>query len=392
MMAWRSFGTWSVVCATLASCLEWNAREANALSSCPCAHMSLCLPVSRTPAFEVFAFSPSVNSTNWHYYDFDTLTTIAWNLDKELLCHAHAHDVKIVVQHNFDDVHMLCDQAARADWIEATYNSIVDNYADGVNIDTEVAMSGATAKCQTLLVKELRARLVASKFTRHAQISFDVPWAPHGIDQRYYDWVGLATHADLLFVMSYDMRSQIYYQCIAGANSPLALVKQGLEEYIVAYDIAPRKLVLGLPWYAYKYPCKPHDQPGYKSARPICHIPPVPFRGAPCSDAAGSQVDYKQVQMYLSDPDSVHGWDPMSQSPFLMVHTPNATWQIWYDNVTSLGVKYQMARELDLRGVGMWHVDALDYSGKDDPVASTLAMWQALRKAVPVAPVYKSID
>ncbi|RHZ15776.1 hypothetical protein DYB26_014288 [Aphanomyces astaci] len=75
-----------------------------------------------------------------------------------------------------------------------------------------------------------------------------------------------------------------------------------------------------------------------------------------------------------------------------MVHTPNATWQIWYDNVTSLGVKYQMARELDLRGVGMWHVDALDYSGKDDPVASTLAMWQALRKAVPVAPVYKSID
>ncbi|RHZ40680.1 hypothetical protein DYB26_016131 [Aphanomyces astaci] len=289
MMAWRSFGTWSVVCATLASSLEWNAREANALSSCPCAHLSLCLPVSRTPAFEVFAFSPSVNSTNWHYYDFDTLTTIAWNLDKELLCYAHAHDVKIVVQHNFDDVHMLCDQAARADWIEATYNSIVDNYADGVNIDTEVAMSGATAKCQTLLVKELRARLVASKFTRHAQAS-------------------------------------------------------------------------------------------------------VPFRGAPCSDAAGSQVDYKQVQMYLSDPDSVHGWDPMSQSPFLMVHTPNATWQIWYDNVTSLGVKYQMARELDLRGVGMWHVDALDYSGKDDPVASTLAMWQALRKAVPVAPVYKSID
>ena len=64
------------------------------------------------------------------------------------------------------------------------------------------------------------------------------------------------------------MRSQIYYQCIAGANSPLALVDKGLEEFIVGYDIPPSKLVLGLPWYAYVYPCE-------SLAEDVCHIKPV---------------------------------------------------------------------------------------------------------------------
>lgn len=51
------------------------------------------------------------------------------------------------------------------------------------------------------------------------------------------------------------MRSQIYYQCIASANSPLALVKQGLEEFILGFGVDPAKLVLGVPWYGYKYGC-----------------------------------------------------------------------------------------------------------------------------------------
>ncbi|CAK4086178.1 unnamed protein product [Aphanomyces euteiches] len=352
----------------------WNTKEIEALEKCPCDKPSLCLPVRRTPSFEVFAFSPS-KGTNWRYYDYDTLTTIAWNLDKELLCHAHAHDVKIVIGHNFDDVSQLCNPTARQAWINETYDKIVENYADGVNIDTEAGMSGQVAKCQTLLVQELRARLSASKFTEYAQISFDIPWSPHGIDQRYYDWKGLADAADLLFVMSYDMRSQIYYQCIAGANSPLALVDKGLEEYIVGYDIPPSKLVLGLPWYAYVYPCE-------SLADDICHIQAVPFRGAPCSDAAGRQIDYADVQKLLADaknPVEQH-WENISATPFLTV---NGTTQVWYDNDRSLGLKYDLAKQRRLLGVGMWHVDALDYLGKEHPVIATAKMWQTLRQAVP---------
>ena len=41
------------------------------------------------------------------------------------------------------------------------------------------------------------------------QISVDVAWSPYGIDGRNYDVTGLAAAADLLFVMAYDMQSQV---------------------------------------------------------------------------------------------------------------------------------------------------------------------------------------
>ena len=37
----------------------------------------------------------------------------------------------------------------------------------------------------------------------------DVPWSPYDVDGRNYDWLGLAEAADILFVMSYDMQSQV---------------------------------------------------------------------------------------------------------------------------------------------------------------------------------------
>ena len=42
-----------------------------------------------------------------------------------------------------------------------------------------------------------------------AQISVDIPWSPAGVDGRYYDWLGLSQAADVLFVMAYDMQSQV---------------------------------------------------------------------------------------------------------------------------------------------------------------------------------------
>lgn len=114
------------------------------------------------------------------------------------------------------------------------------------------------------------------------QISFDVPWAPRGVDGRYYPWKALADASDLLFVMSYDMRSQIYDACIAGANSPRALVQQGIDEYVLAFGVSPDKLVLGVPWYGYKYECEAgaaaaghEESAAFGGGGAVCSIPAV---------------------------------------------------------------------------------------------------------------------
>lgn len=60
------------------------------------------------------------------------------------------------------------------------------------------------------------------------QVSFDVAWSPNCIDKRCYDYVSIAKHCDLLFVMSYDEQSQIPGDCIAMANAPLNQTLKGL--------------------------------------------------------------------------------------------------------------------------------------------------------------------
>ncbi|KAG3116253.1 hypothetical protein PI124_g3806 [Phytophthora idaei] len=349
------------------------------LHDCPCSTASLCLPIDFTgkkTRKEVFAFSVATDD-RWKHYDWSQLTTVAWNEDKELLCHAHSKGVKVVVKHNFDDVNQLCNVSARQEWIKTTYNRIMENYADGVNIDTEKPMHGATSQCLASLVHELRHELEQHALTQNAQITFDVPWAPRGVDGRYYPWRELAAAADFLFVMSYDMRSQVYDACVAGANSPLALVKQGLQEFLFAYDIAPSKLVLGVPWYGYRYPCLQEETAAIDDAS-WCQIRLVPFFGAPCSDAAGGQIDYGDIRRLAKSHELLEQWDPMTLTPFVWYSPPKGgRSQVWFDNPRSLRAKYVLARELGLRGVGMWNADTLDYTAVND----SQVMWSSLAEA-----------
>lgn len=57
-----------------------------------------------------------------------------------------------------------------------------------------------------------------------------------------------------------------------------------------------------------------------------------------------------------------------------------AVHQMWYDDPQSLTLKYAFAKEAGLRGVGFWHLDALNYLSTDAAViAATKAMWDAVK-------------
>ena len=86
-----------------------------------------------------------------------------------------------------------------------------------------------------------------------SQTSVCVAWSPDDIDGRAYDVVGLANASDLLYVMSYDTRSQIFDRCIASANSPASRARYGLQRYL-DLGISPKKLILGTPYVFSLYP------------------------------------------------------------------------------------------------------------------------------------------
>lgn len=72
-------------------------------------------------------------------------------------------------------------------------------------------------------------------------------WSAPCIDGRCYDYTGLGIVSDFLFVMAYDLRSQIYnlQDCVASANAPLARVIAGLNNFTDYFQVLPSKLVLG---------------------------------------------------------------------------------------------------------------------------------------------------
>ena len=78
-------------------------------------------------------------------------------------------------------------------------------------------------------------------------MSVDVAWSAPCKDKRCYDYTGLADASDFLFVMGYDVQSQIFHlkDCIASANAPIVSLQAGLTNYTELFHISPWKLVLG---------------------------------------------------------------------------------------------------------------------------------------------------
>jgi len=140
--------------------------------------------------------------------------------------------------------------------------------------------------------------------------------------------------------------------------------------------------------YGYNYTCNrgpnavPEDE--WRSTSKLCPIECVPFRGAPCSDAAGGEVNFASIAGILrgDNPDfSVVGgtatyFDNVMKAPFFNFVRRDgrgSTYQMWYDSPASLKAKVQACRAVvdaypglggngrALAGFGVWHLDALAY-------------------------------
>ncbi|KAM8744585.1 di-N-acetylchitobiase [Acanthopagrus schlegelii] len=338
---------------------------------CPCERPELCLHIRQERDFEVFVFD--VGGKAWKSYNWSMVTTVATfgKYDPELMCYAHSKGARVVLKGDIP-LSYIVDQENRTAWITEKVNLAKSQFMDGINLDIEQSVEEGSPEYYALtdLVKE-----TTEAFHRElpgSQVSFDVAWSPKCIDKRCYDYVAIAGSCDLLFVMSYDEQSQIMGDCIAMANAPLSQTLNGYDQYL-NLRIDRKKLVMGVPWYGYDYPCVNHTQEG------TCYIAKVPFRGAPCSDAAGKQKTYKWIMKQVNISLSGRLWDNEQKAPFFNYKDDKGQiHQVWYDDPQSICPKADYVTSKGLRGIGMWNGNILDYS--DEPVArqQTAMMWNAL--------------
>lgn len=360
-------------------------------STCPCENPQWCDPISGPPVrdSEVFGFygswvtvqgsasvPPSKTAQIGDEMNWTHVTTVAWADRDEIMCLAHSHGARAVLGAPSIHLDELTTPSARSKWIENALALVQASHRDGLVFDYE------DPQPKDSLPGQIYAALIAeTRDAFHAvnpsyQISTCVPWSPDGIDGRVYPYLDIAAASDLLYVMDYDTRSQIFDQCIAGSNAPLPGMIRGLQRWF-DLGVDPSKLVLGVPWYGYRYPCLNGTAPNAV----YCPIAEVPFRGVNCSDAAGREFAYADIQRVFKSTDSVvtGGMRRDSNTGSLFFNAigdnggENVIYQYWFDDPISLAEKYVWARDHKLRGVGPFVFRNLD---PIDAPEDALAMWR----------------
>jgi spore germination protein YaaH len=359
---------------------------------------------------EVFGFAysgslgdPTVGYPSWNFDDLSTVAFFAIHVQYDgqlvgdsnfavwdssvltgLVNTAHAHGTKVVVT--------IVGPSNPIDQCDALYNGkrqtipqliqeVTRKGVDGVNIDYE----GQLTQCQNIIDPTLNAtnQSLTTNFARDMRAGLDAvrpgyylsidtySGSAAGNDGRFN--IGdLNQYVDSFFVMTYDMdyANQPYPPlncssfCLAPV-SPLANYYWNDTTSMTQYSalVGPGKTILGQPYYG----------------TVACVASPADHATATSSPVTATYLDAASV---ASSPD-------VQQGTFVIHRDgtdPNGLdrWDSWYDNkvgcwremywsdTVTLGVRYNLVNQMNLRGVGFW---TLNYAGGSGELWSALATY-----------------
>jgi spore germination protein len=170
--------------------------------------------------------------------------------DRTLVEAAHAADVLVIPSiHNVYDptaiLPMLNDATRRAQHIAAIMQEVRDYQFDGIDIDYEMLPASSSAAYSDFM-RELSAALHAENKLLTVAVHAKTP-AENGLGT-YQDWALLGEICDRVRIMTYDLH---WMGGSAGPIAPMSWVADVAEYARVA--IPPRKIQLGIPFYAYNW-------------------------------------------------------------------------------------------------------------------------------------------
>ncbi len=324
-----------------------------------------------SPSMAVMGWHPYWMGTRYTHYQYDLLHTIAYfsyAVDPEtgsyrtvrqwettnLVPLAHQYGTKVVLcVTNFgsdNNRKLLTNPQAKQALIDSLIALVRRRNADGVNIDFELISYPWLRDSLTLFLQQLAERF-------HQEIpGSEVSIALPAVDWYHvFDVAAYNAFLDYCVLMGYE-----YHwtgSAYAGPVAPLtagSIWNQWCVDWSVSYYLAqgllPHKLWLGVPYYGREWPVTDTTLPS-------------PTTGA------GKAYTYEAVVEKRLQGAHWH-WDGHSQTPY---YNRPGLQQGWYDDTTSLLLKYRYARQFQLGGIGIW---ALGYDG-DRP-----ELWKALRSTI----------
>ena len=205
---------------------------------------------------------------------------------------------------------------------------------DGVDIDVE-NLSEQQRDVHTDFIRLLRERMPDKQITVAVAANpynWTLGW------QGSYDYTSLAKYCDYLLIMGYD---ESYTGSEAGPVASSSFVEKSIQ-YALSKTTAD-KLVLGMPFYG-RYWKEGSSIGGY---------------GVTAMDIESLMKNYTTTKVYLPEVQTARVTLTLTDSDIMprlwggRVLTPG-TYEIWYDDLTSLQYKLDLIEKYKLHGSGSW--------------------------------------
>ena len=277
----------------------------------------------------------------------------------DLIDRAHASGVRVVLTvtvmawdsaSSADMAALLGSSSARASLIGEIVAAVSDRGADGVNLDFEPVPTSLRST-YTGFVRDLKAALVAGGPGDYLTVSVTAgaaTWAT-GTDVTALTANGAA---DALFVMGYDYHWSGSSRAggVAPIDDPYTVDVNGTMNDFLGQAPADR-LIWGVPYYGRTWPTS-SDQVN-------------------ATTLGGGSKAYYYTGHLAQAAQYGRRWDDVGKVPwYRWWNATTGNWvQGYYDDVESLGVKYDLVNARGLAGTGMWTL--LMDQGRDD-------LWQLL--------------
>ncbi|MGD1847040.1 MAG: glycosyl hydrolase family 18 protein [Salibacteraceae bacterium] len=314
--------------------------------------------------YKVLGFHPYWMGDAWQVYDFSLLSHLAyfsyelqsdgnyasvhdWNSTKMIdSAHQANPDCKVLLTVNSfnsnTNQEFLNSPNAQDRLIQNLSTLLKGRNGDGVVIDME-NVPEAEGQAFTLFIKKLYLALKDSNQTW--EVAVTLPALP----KPQYDIVSLWSYTDLFLIMGYDFYGS--FSTVTGPISPLykgqewwSSLDQSAQQYQEKLpDLS--KIVMGLPYYGAEW---------YTEGSQISDtvVSPDGFIGNPT---------YRNITEQEEQGGTI---DSASYSKYYNYKTSDGrTAQLWFDDSSTLGAKYDWVKARNFGGIGIW---ALGYdNGKN---------------------------
>lgn len=264
-----------------------------------------------------------------------------------------------------DDV--LRDPDKRQAHIRSIAAEVYRHDLDGIDIDYE-AKFARTKDSFSRFLKELNEAIGYDR-SIHCTIESRTP-----LDSRYSspesipddiayanDFSAINQHCDRVRIMAYDQR-RIDLKLNTERGDPYIPIADidWVEKVmrLAAQEIDPEKLIVGIPTYGHEYDTFTNDNGDLRYSRLWS------FNPGYATDIAG-QLNITPTRNAAGE---ISFLFPASQSPEPELPLPNATRVLWWSDAQAIRDKFELAKELGVRGVAIFKVD-----GGQDP-----DMWNVL--------------